>query len=67
MISSFYEKIVGGSPPPETNEPRILCVGNPCLDIVHVCKHYPVEDSDERYRTHTHYTHVSIFIQDSIT
>ncbi|XP_043285436.1 ketohexokinase-like isoform X2 [Venturia canescens] len=49
MISSFYEKIVGGSPPPaDPNEPKILCIGNPCLDIVHVCKHYPVEDSDER-------------------
>lgn len=48
MISSFYEKIVGSSPPPEPNVPKILCIGKSCLDIVQTCKHYPVEDSDGR-------------------
>lgn len=52
MISSFYEKIVGTSPPPEPNEPKILCVGLICLDIVQVCKQFPVEDSDQRCIEH---------------
>ncbi|XP_059094891.1 ketohexokinase-like [Tigriopus californicus] len=29
-------------------EKRILCVGLVCLDVVHVVKSYPVEDSDQR-------------------
>lgn len=29
------------------NEPkRILCVGLACLDIITVCKAYPIEDSE---------------------
>lgn len=48
MISSFYEKIVGGSPPPEINKPKILCVGLACLDIVQTCKTFPNEDTDIR-------------------
>ncbi|XP_001599395.1 ketohexokinase [Nasonia vitripennis] len=48
MISTFYERIVGTSPPPEPNEPKILCVGLSCLDIVQLCKHYPEEDTDQR-------------------
>ncbi|XP_011496364.1 PREDICTED: ketohexokinase-like isoform X2 [Ceratosolen solmsi marchali] len=48
MISTFYEKIVGTSPPPEPSEPKVLCVGLSCLDIVQLCKHYPQEDSDQR-------------------
>ncbi|XP_046471158.1 ketohexokinase isoform X1 [Neodiprion pinetum] len=52
MISSFYEKIVGTSPPPEPNEPKILCVGLICLDIVQVCKQFPAEDSDQRCVAH---------------
>ncbi|XP_014229868.1 ketohexokinase-like [Trichogramma pretiosum] len=48
MISGFYERIVGTSPPPEPNEPKILCVGLSCLDIVQICKNYPKEDTDQR-------------------
>ncbi|XP_015126329.1 ketohexokinase [Diachasma alloeum] len=48
MISSFYERIVGGSPPPEVNKPKILCVGLTCLDIVQTVNTFPVEDSDTR-------------------
>ncbi|KAK0092993.1 hypothetical protein PV326_000168 [Microctonus aethiopoides] len=48
MISSFYERIVGASPPSEMNKPKILCVGLVCLDIVQTCKVFPSEDSDIR-------------------
>lgn len=48
MISSFYEKIVGTSAVQQRNEPQILCVGLTCLDIVQTCKHYPLEDSEQR-------------------
>lgn len=47
MISSFYEKIVGTSSS-EPNEPKILCIGVICIDVVQVCKDYPIEDSDQR-------------------
>ena len=47
MISSIYEKIVGSSSG-EPNNPKILCVGLSCLDIVQLCKNYPIEDSDQR-------------------
>ncbi|KAK2580541.1 hypothetical protein KPH14_007675 [Odynerus spinipes] len=48
MISNFYDKIIGGSPSMESNNPKILCVGLSCLDIIQTCKQYPVEDSDQR-------------------
>ncbi|XP_015602710.1 ketohexokinase-like [Cephus cinctus] len=48
MISSLYKKIVGTSPPPEPDVPKILCVGVNCLDIVTVCKEFPLEDSEQR-------------------
>lgn len=52
MISSFYEKIVGGSssppPQPEINKPKILCVGLVCLDIVQTVNNFPEEDTDSR-------------------
>ncbi|XP_058795554.1 ketohexokinase-like [Phymastichus coffea] len=48
MISNIYERIVGVSPPPEPNKPKILCVGQSCLDIVQLCKNYPQEDADVR-------------------
>ncbi|XP_011297106.1 ketohexokinase-like [Fopius arisanus] len=48
MISSFYERIVGGSPPPEANKQKILCAGLVCLDIVQTVQSFPVEDSDTR-------------------
>lgn len=33
---------------PVIPEKRMLCVGLVCLDVVHVVKSYPVEDSDQR-------------------
>ncbi|KAG7207724.1 hypothetical protein KM043_009340 [Ampulex compressa] len=48
MISSFYEKIIGTSPPPEPSAPKILCVGLCCLDIVQTCVQFPFEDTDQR-------------------
>ncbi|KAJ8684464.1 hypothetical protein QAD02_020256 [Eretmocerus hayati] len=48
MISTFYERIVGTSPPPEPNAPKILCVGISCFDIVQSLKDYPQEDTDQR-------------------
>ncbi|XP_014208146.1 ketohexokinase-like [Copidosoma floridanum] len=47
MISTFYERIVGTSPPPEQIVPKILCVGLSCVDIVQLCKSYPQEDTDQ--------------------
>lgn len=33
-----------------TNNKLVLCVGICCLDVIHVCDDYPVEDSDRRSR-----------------
>lgn len=30
------------------SNPKILCVGLSCLDIIQTCKSYPIEDSDQR-------------------
>uniref|UniRef100_A0A1B6HE21 Carbohydrate kinase PfkB domain-containing protein n=1 Tax=Homalodisca liturata TaxID=320908 RepID=A0A1B6HE21_9HEMI len=33
-------------------EKRILCVGLMCVDLIQVCKDYPIEDSDQRSTDH---------------
>lgn len=33
----------------EGNDKRILCAGLCCVDIISVCDHYPLEDTDQRW------------------
>nr|XP_034175415.1 ketohexokinase-like [Osmia lignaria] len=47
MISSFYERIVGTCSTTEPIQPKILCVGLTCIDMIQTCWQYPAEDSEQ--------------------